>query len=121
MALFARWFTWDALKSIFWGIGITAAFGGLVVIYNDIKGGATAQARLECTEANAAANQATQTYVDTVNAASESAAQAMRDKRKNDGGKATARALSIQSELQKLAPAGDPVCFPKDLAKAMGQ
>ena len=39
----------------------------------------------------------------------------------NDGGKATQRALSIQTELQALAPSGDPVCFPKELAKALAQ
>lgn len=120
MAILARWFTWDALKAVFYGVIATAVCTGGYVLYRDLVGGAVAQAQLQCAQANNAANAAEQSHVDTLNAAAESAAQTQRDLHRNDGGKATARALSVQKELQTLtAKDGDPVCFPKDLAKAL--
>lgn len=122
MAFLARWLTWDAAKALFYGAISTAVIGGLFALYQDIKGGATAQARLECTQAIAASSATEQERVDAVNFASESAAQHERDLHKNDGGKSTARALAIQTELQTLTKDGsDPVCFPKDLVGAMSK
>lgn len=118
MAWIARWLTFDAFKSIAWGVGLSAVFGALVVFYHDVKGGATAQAKLECAQTITEGNSTAIDETDTLNRAAETAAQIERDKHREDGGRSEARARALERALAGLPAAS---CYPPDVAKALAQ
>lgn len=117
--MITRWFTADAAKAAIWGVVAVSVCGLAVWLYRDIKASGAAVADLRCHETIASGNAQEADRAAAAAAASAAAAQVERERRRADSAQAVARALEIERQIKALP--GDPVCFPKSLAKALSQ
>lgn len=118
-AAIVRWFTADAAKAAIYAVAAIAIVGGVTWLYRDIKASGAAVANLRCAETIASGNAQEADRAAVAAAASAAAAQVERERRKVDNERAIARALDIERQIKALPD--DPVCFPKDFAKALTQ
>ena len=118
-AAITRWFTGDALKAAIYAAMVLSVMVGGGWLIHDLKASGAAVADLRCTQTIASGNQQEAEHAAAAAAASAAAAQVERERRKAASAQDVARALEIQRQITALP--GDPVCFPKSLAKALSQ
>lgn len=115
----ARWVTFDALKSVFFGLIITVGIGAAITLYRDFKGGFIAAERLQCVQAIADGNVEAAKEIDTLNARAVQAANSEREKAKAEVAQTAERVVALEASLRALND--DPICYPQSISRSLRQ
>jgi len=115
----ARWVTFDALKSVFFGAVITVGIGAAITVYRDFKSGVTAKERLLCAQAVMDGNEQAAKEIDALNAKAVHAANSEREKAKAEVAQTSDRIAALEASLRALTD--DPICYPQSISRSLRQ
>lgn len=115
----ARWVTFDALKSVFFGFVITIGIGVAITAYRDFKSGISAKERLQCVQAVIDGNEQAAKEIDALNAKAVQAANSEREKAKAEVAQTAERVVTLEASLRALTD--DPICYPQSISRSLRQ